>query len=278
MRRKRKPTPQPKLPVPHEPDRTPDDPKPDQQAAQPLVPHEPDRTPVNPDDPLIQKFAKAHDAFERTFCKALQYAKDAGEALLKLQSKTGLKGIALFAEVRKLGEIAVSDRSCYLYQRIGSRWNLLQIVAGDKLNDLSLTQAIKLLGKEEKPTQQGKGKGKPTPPSGQAEAEGGSDAAPSVTTNAVAEAETEVKPEATTEEPIKVQPPFDQPDKDRLAAVFAQNGPAATPIQLMTNIVIPNLKRVAEGAVNENEVPFLANAISEVLALIEALKAKYAIM
>jgi hypothetical protein len=80
------------------------------------------------------------------------------------------------------------------------------------------------------------------------------------------------------EEPIKVRLPFDQPEKNRLAAVYAQNGPAPTPIQLMTNIVIPNLKKVAEVGISDKEVPFLTNAIKEAMALIEGLKQKYAIV
>jgi hypothetical protein len=259
MSRKRTPTPQP----------------------EPLVPHEPDHTPVIPDDPLIQKFVKAHVAFQRTFCKALQHAKDAGEMLLKLQVKTGLKGPALFAQVREQAKVSVSDRSCYLYQRIASRWNELQVVAGDDLTDLSLSQAVKLLqqAKEEKPVQSAERKDKPTPANGQAQPEIASDAAPSASTNAVVEADANSPEgqEGKPEEAIKVRLPFDQPEKDRLAAVYAQNGPAPTPIQLMTNIVIPNLKKVSEVGISDKEVPFLANAIKEAMALIEALKAKYAI-
>ena len=47
--------------------------------------------------------------------------------------------------------------------------------------------------------------------------------------------------------------------------MYAQNGlgPASTPIQLMNNLVIPSLKRVAEGAINDDDVPFLSNAIHE---------------
>jgi hypothetical protein len=259
MSRKHKPTPQP----------------------EPLVPHEPDRTPVTPADGLIQKFAKAHVAFERTFCKALLYAKDAGETLLKLQSKTGLKGPALFAHVREQAEVAVSDRSCYLYLRIASRWNELQVVAGDELSDMSLSQAVKLLQqtKEEKPTQQPKDK--PALSSGQPKGESAPNATPNAGTNSPVEGEVDAKPqeaqEGEKEKPINVQPPFDQPEKDRLAAVFAQNGPDPTPIQLLTNLVIPNLKKVAEVTVSDDDVPFLADALKEALALIEALKQKYAI-
>jgi hypothetical protein len=263
MPRKRKSTPQSEQPlVPNEPGRTPvnpDDPKPNQQAAQPLVPNEPDRTPANPDD-LIQKFVTAHVAFERTFGEALQHARDAGEALLRLQMKTGLKGVALFASIRKEAEILgialppVSDRSCYLYQRIASRFNELRIVGGDNLNEMTLTKAIKLLqqSKEEKPTPPAKDED--TPPSGQPEMEIASESAPSVSTNAVVEAETEVKSEATKDKPkppegqpepeiaIEVQPPFDQPVKDRLAAVYAQNGPAPTPIQRVRSVHTENLQ------------------------------------
>jgi hypothetical protein len=106
----------------------------------------------------------------------------------------------------------------------------------------------------------------------------GSDASPPAGTNALAGGGTDAKPqEAENEKAINVQPPFDQPEKDRLAAVFAQNGPAPTPIQLMTNLVIPSLKKVAETGVSDNDVPFLANALKEALALIEALKQRYAI-
>jgi hypothetical protein len=83
--------------------------------------------------------------------------------------------------------------------------------------------------------------------------------------------------DAKSQEAINVQQPFDQPEKDRLAAVYAQNGPASTPIQLMTNLVIPNLKKVAEVEVGVDDVPFLASAIKEALALLEALKQRYAI-
>jgi hypothetical protein len=257
--------------------------RPTQQAEQPLLQHEPDRTPVTTSNALIQKFTKAHVAFVRAFCKALQYAKEAGETLLKLQSQTGLKGAALFAFVREQAEVVVSDRSCYLYLRIASRWNELQVVAGDNLTDMSLSQAVKLLQqtKEAKPPQPGKGKDKPALTSDQPKAESVSNAAPNASTNSPVEGGTDAKPqeapEAEKEKPINVQPPFDQTHKDRLAAVFAENGPAPTPIQLMTNIVIPNLKKVAEVAVSDNDVPFLANALKEALALIEALRQKYAI-
>jgi hypothetical protein len=250
-----------------------------EQAAQALVQHEPDRTPAIP-DALVQKFAKAHIAFERTFCKALQYAKEAGEILLKLQSQTGLKGVALFAYVREQARLEVSDRSFYLYQRIASRWNELQVVAGNELSEMSLTQAVKLLQgpKEDKPA---KRKDKPTPTNSQPEQESGPDAALNTDTHNPAEGETDAKPqevqEAEMEKAINVQPPFDQPEKDRLAAVYSQNGPAPTPIQLMTNLVIPSLKKVAEVVVGDNDVPFLADAIKEALALIETLKQKYAI-
>jgi hypothetical protein len=126
----------------------------------------------------------------------------------------------------------------------------------------------------EKPPQQGKDK--LTPAEAKPKAQNASNAAPSPV-----EGDTDAKSQETQEvekeKPISVQPPFDQPDKDRVAAVYAQNGPAPTPIQLMTNLIIPGLKKVAEGGVSENEVPFLANAIKEALALIEALKQKYAI-
>lgn len=235
---------------------------------EPLVTHESDRAPAN--NPLIQKFVKAHEAFQRAFCKALQCAREAGEALLRLQAETGLKGETLFWYVREQGEVSASNRSFFLYQRIASRWNELSVVAGGDLSDLSLSQAVKLLqqSKEEKPTQPAKEK--PATPEAQPETESGSDAAPSPV-------ETEKDADAGDEEPIKVQPPFDQPDKDRHAAVFAQNGPAPTPIQLLTNVVIPSLKRATEGGVSDNEVPFLANAIKEAQALIDMLKQKYAI-
>jgi hypothetical protein len=256
MPRKRKPTPPP----------------------EPLVSHEPDST----TGPLIQKFAKAHDAFSGAFCKSLWFAKGGGEILLTLQATTGLKGAKLFAYVRKHAKRSISDRSFFLYLRIASRWNELLLKAGDKLTEMTLSQAIKLLqqSKDEKPPQQSNAN-KPTPADAKPKAKSASNAAPDPGTKGPLEGESDAKPqegqEAAKEEPISVQPPFDQPDKDRLAAVYAQNGPAPTPIQLMTNIIIPGLKKVAEGGVSENEVPFLANAIKEALALIEVLKQKYAI-
>jgi hypothetical protein len=246
--------------------------KPDRQAEQSPAP--PTQQLLDPHErPLIQKFAKAHMAFGRAFCNALQSSKDAGEVILKFQCDSGLKGAALFGHIRERleafdpGCLKPSDRSCYLYQRIASRWNELQAVAGDALSDLSLSQAVKLLQEpKDRP------KDKPAPAGSQSATEAGSHAAPSM------EGEVDAKPqEPAKEEPIKVQPPFDQPEKDRLAAVYAQNGPAPTPIQMMTNIVIPGLKRVAEVAVSANDVPFLANAIKEALALIDVLKQKYAI-
>src|SRR5579883_1741577 len=117
-------------------------------------------------DPLILDFAKAHVGFEQSFCQALGHARDAGESLLKRHSKTGLKGVPLFVHVREQGEITVSDRSCYLYQRIASRWNELQILAGDELSEMTLTKAIKLL-QEPKEKAKDKPKNKPLPPEGQ---------------------------------------------------------------------------------------------------------------
>jgi hypothetical protein len=269
--------------------------KPDQQAKQPLVPHGPDGTPGTT-DLLIQKLMKAHDAFSGAFCKSLWFAKGGGDIVLTLQVRTGLKGAQLFAYIRKHAKRSISDRSLFLYLRIASRWNELQIKAGDKLTEMTLSQAIKLLqqSKDEKPPQQGKDKA--TPAEAKPKAQSASNAAPSPGTKGLLEGESNAKPneakekdegesdakpqegqEAAKEEPISVQLPFDQPRKDRLAAVYAQNGPASTPIQLMTNIIIPVLKKVAEGGVSENEVPFLANAIKEALALIEVLKQKYAI-
>ena len=51
-------------------------------------------------DDLIPTFVKAHEAFTKAICEALMWAKEAGEVLLKLQSKTGLKGKPLFDHVR----------------------------------------------------------------------------------------------------------------------------------------------------------------------------------
>ncbi len=301
--KKRKPDEQAQQPsVPQGPDRTPKKKrKPDKRAKQrPLAPR-PTRTPAT--NAMIQRFVKAHIAFERTFCKALQYAKEAGEELLRLQVDTGLKGAKLFAAIREHDdgepEVVVSDRSCFLYLRIASRFNQLQIVAGDSLPEMSLSRAVKLLQetKAEK-TDKPKG-GKPKggepksgepksgepksgePKSGEPATESASGAAPSATPSGPVEEGTDAKPQEAqagdAEKPIIVQPPFDIPDKDRLAAVFAENGPAPTPIVLMTTIVIPSLKRVADTGVSESDVPFLAHAIREALALIEMLKLKYAI-
>src|SRR5262249_28448233 len=111
---------------------------------------------------LVEVFVKARQAFGGAFCQALQYAKEAGEALLKLQTQTGLKGATLFAEVRKQAQISFSDRSGWLYLRIASRWNQLQVVAGEALNEASLNQAIKLLQQTKTgKTSPKKGKGKP---------------------------------------------------------------------------------------------------------------------
>ncbi len=247
---------------------------------QPLTLHKPDHTNPAMGDALIQKFAKAHVAFEQALCNALQYARDAGETLLKLQIKTGRKGTELFDQIRSEAGVEVSDRSCYLYIRIASRWNQLKVVAGDDLSDITLSQAVKLLQvpKEDKPT---KPKDKPTLTSSQPETKSAPNAAPNGSTNGLVEGETDAKPqeapEAEKEKPINVQPPFDQPTKDRLATVFAQNGPAPTSLQAMTNFVIPNLKRVAEVPVEPTELPFLANAIQEALALIQQIRAKYGI-
>src|SRR5262249_33197507 len=151
--------------------------------------------------------------------------------------------------------------------------NELQVVAGDDLSETTLTKAIKLL-QEPKEDKSAKPKDKATVPSDQPETQSGSDASPSASTNgqATGEGTTNTQEAQEAEKGINVPPPHDQPDKDRLAAVYAQNGPASTPIQLMTNIVIPNLKKVSEVGVSDNDVPFLANAIKEALALIEALK------
>jgi len=299
--------------------------KPKQQALQPSAQTKPVGDPVTASNALIQKFAKAHVAFIRAFCNALQYAKEAGEALLKLQAKTGLKGTELFGRIRAEAQVDVSDRSCYLYQRIASRWNEIQVVAGDALSDTSLSQAVKLLqerkqvkhkdksapsgqtdaqpsgdthlailrpddqanpsepgddlpatGHQDDPKDGSQGKGNQNQPEQPTIApESASNAAPKM--EGESDAKSQQAQEVEIEEPIHVQPPFDQPVKDRLAAVFAQNGPAPTPIQLMTNLVIPSLKKVAEGGVSENEVPFLVNAIKEALALIETVKQKYAI-
>lgn len=124
---------------------------------------------------------------------------------------------------------------------------------------------------ERQPSQGGNGKSQ--------EGEQPSGGQPSGVTNGPAKGKTDAKSEQAqeAEKAIHVQPPFDQPEKDRLAAVYAQNGPAPTPIQLMTNLVIPSLKKVAEVGIGNDDVPFFANAIKEALALIEALKQRYSI-
>ena len=252
---------------------------------------------------LFQVFEAAHAAFEGAFCNALQNAKVAGEALLKLQAQTGRKGTSLFDLVREQAGVDVSDRSCYLYLRIASRWNEISVVAGERLNELSLGQAAKLL-QEPKPGKSPKKQAETQadPPAASDDSKANAEVPPDAFHASLVQPENAASadgppqqhaapgalqpvaaaqaPDAAAEaaqEAIDVRPPFDQPVKDRLAAVFAQNGPAPTPIQLMTNIVIPNLKRVAEVGISDDDVPFLANAIKEAVALIEELKRKYAI-
>jgi hypothetical protein len=227
-------------------------------------------------------FVNAHRAFEKNFSQALQHAKDAGTALLRLRTLTELKGTALFDHVRSETGVEVSNRSMFLYVRIASRFNELQIVAGEKLSEMSLSSAVKLLAKEDefgkpKGSKSAKPKNKPTPTSGQPATETPSNAPPNASTDSTVKGETDAKPQqgVPTEEPIKIEPPFDQPT--RLANVFAQNGPASTPMQLMTNLVIPALKKVAEAGVSESEIPFLAKAIREAAALFDVLKQKYPI-
>ena len=258
-------------------------------------------------DKWLDELAKADKGFKSAFLKGLQWAKMGGEALLRLQDVTGKRGEALFALVQD--RLQIASRSCYLYMQVAKRWNELQVVAGDHLDDLSLNKAVKLLQapKAAKGKVPSEATNKEEPVQGDADAAAG-DASPQQQESVQGDAEAAaddtspqqqepvpvpqpdagngslMPPDAVAtmtapepDDPIRVALPFDQPQKDRLATVFASNGPASTPIQVMTNVVIPGLKRVVDAGVTDNDRPFLANAVKEALALIEALRQKYAL-
>lgn len=213
-----------------------------------------------PKDDLVLRIVAAHTAFGDAFRRALLHARDAGECLLSLRVVTGLEGVKLFDLVREEAGVSISDRTLYMYQRLASRWNELRVIAAERLDELSLTQAVKLLQDA-----------KPPKASPAAQPEAGT-ATQEVVADSVGGDEL---PPKSADKPIIVQQPFDQPVQDRLASVFAGNGPASTPIQVMTSLVIPSLRRVAGLTIGDTDVPFLAAAIQEALLILEGLQKKY---
>jgi hypothetical protein len=212
--------------------------------------------------------------------------KNFGQSMLDSQKALKVNDQKLYDWVRKITGCKKSDATLNNWKRLAKFWTEKvepKYKAAEKAGQpFTLQDALALIkgksrpGRKKKKAESQSNANKPTPADAKPEAQSASNAAPSLV-----EGESDAKPqeagEVNEEKPISVQPPFDKPDKDRLAAVYSKNGPASTPIQLMTNIIIPGLKKVAEGGVSENDVPFLANAIKEALALIEALKQKYAI-
>jgi hypothetical protein len=197
--------------------------------------------------------------------------KDFGLSMLQAQKVLKMEDNRLYAWVRATTGCQKSDATLNNWKRLAKSWTE-KVEAKFKTAEnagkvFTLQDALALIKGKARP---GRQKTVETPGD------------PHVSTNRPLEGTTkataQAAQEATAEKPIKVQPPFDQPEKDRLAAVYSQNGPASTPIQLMTNIVIPNLKRVAEAGISDQEVPFLANAIKEAMVLIDSLKQKYAIV
>jgi hypothetical protein len=196
--------------------------------------------------------------------------KDFGQSMLQAQKALKLDDKRLYAWVRNVTGCNKSDATLNNWKRLAKDWTAkveLKFKAAENAGKVfTLQDGLALI----------KGKARP---GRQKKVEPQEDR--STSTNPPAEGEADTTPpedqEAEREEPIKVFLPFDQPEKDRLAAVYAQNGPAPTPIQLMNNIVIPNLKRVAQAGIGDKDMPFLASAVKEALALLEALKQKYAI-
>ncbi len=216
-------------------------------------------------DAVAETLNQAYQAVLGGLRTSLLAAKAYGEALLAAQQELGSNDTQLYAFVRERTSCKLGDTTLANYKRLAENWSSLdKHLAAESLQNKTLVAALSLCKKHKRKSKPGVST--PATPS-----------AINQSTSPGAHQDGSQASGGEDEEPIKVKKPFDLPSKDRLAVLYAENGPAPAPIQLMTSIIIPSLKRVANAGVTEAELPFLAIAIKEAMALIDGLKRKYAI-
>jgi hypothetical protein len=223
---------------------------------------------------VVEKLNRAYQAVLDGMRTSLLAGKAYGEALLDAEKQIGCNDTELFAWVRKNTSCKLGATTLANYMRLAKNWaKLEQRLGAESLQNKTLVEALFLCRKHKrKPSSRTPA---PVTPSGvipsMSPRTENADGSPK---NLVTTAQSANSKEPEGETPIAVPPPFDLPSKDRRAAVYAQNGPAPTVIQLMTNVVT-TLKRVTQSGVESDQVPFLTNAIQEALVLLDVLKQKY---
>lgn len=218
-------------------------------------------------DAVAEKLNQAYQAVLQGLRTSLVAGKEYGEALLDAQEQLGCNDTVLYKFVRQQTTCKLGDTTLANYKRLAQNWPRLEKHLGaENLQNKTLVAALSFC-KKHKRRSKSRASAPATPSTvNQPEANSGDAHHDGPQTSG-----------GKDEEPVIVKKPFDLPSKDRLAALYAENGPAPAPIQMMTSIIIPTLKRIAAAGVKDDDLRFLEKSIREATAILEGLKRKYAL-